>query len=134
MCFPPLFPAIDIFTPLPPLQSVDTEFRGGEKKKKKMFSGMMMAFGTLLCGFMRTLPLCVCVRLYNTRACVQPGICVCVYSPFMDATTHPLQPENTLIFPTLRVKGKLERTEVVCVFVGVCVCVCALREKEEGGE
>lgn len=49
----------------------------------------------------------------------------------MDASTHPWQPENTLIFPTLIVKEEAVRTEKVCVFVAVCVCVCLEEEVNE---
>lgn len=65
----------------------------------------------------------------SMSVCSQVYIFVCIPS-LVDASTHPWQPENTLIFPTLIVKEEAERTEKVCVFVGVCGCVCLEVEAE----
>lgn len=74
---------------------------------------------------------CAHMRIYTVqqRVCGSESRCifVCICS-LVGATTHPWQPENTLIFPTLIVKGEVERTEKVCVFVGASV-----RERGGGG-
>lgn len=66
--------------------------------------------------------MCIQRARASMSVCSQVYIFVCIPS-LVDASTHPWQPENTLIFPTLIVKEEAERTEKVCVFVGVCVCL-----------
>ena len=82
----------------------------------------MTAFRALLRSAMWTcVQACVCIRTVCRSS--QVYIFMCIPS-LVDASTHPWQPENTLIFPTLIVKEEAVRTEKVCVFVAVCVCVC----------
>ncbi len=92
--------------------------------RRKIFSGMM-AFRALLYRFLCVHACDACLHILQYESvyvCVRPGtVCfTCMFS-LVDATLHPWQPENTLIFPTLIVKGEAERTEKVCVFVSVCV-------------
>lgn len=93
------FSVIDIIAPL---TSLNTEFGG----KKDVFRTADGLWNIVMWVHVHMQPVCdrVCISKITSRF-----LCVCIIP------AHPWQAENTLIFPTLIVKGEVERIERVCV-------------------